>query len=389
MRIWLLTLLVCACSKDAPAPSPVPRETPRPQDTSSGANAPGRDPPAVGPATARAEPAPSLAAAAAAPVPAAHAYPDLGAALVATVPADARVVGFGELHARTDRPVTTSSLARFTRALPAIAARISDLVLETWRIDPACGNTAVQTTTRLETVMKRPETTKSEIAQLVDAARAAHIQPHAMTLTCADYAAIGPAGGDVDPTAMLTLTTRELTRIATSAVRHRDREPRHRPWIALYGGALHNDRFPDPGVAEWSYAAAVDLAAGGRFVEIDLIVPELAADDRVMQREPWFPLVGAPRDPARPVVVWTRGERSFVVILPPSDLRSSAPAAAPSTEPPPARNDPAAPPAPSTEPPPARNDPAAPPAPTAPHPMPAAPPARSKGAGRHPPPSQP
>ena len=39
---------------------------------------------------------------------------------------------------------------------------------------------------------------------------------------------------------------------------HRDKEPTHRPWIAVYGGALHNDRFPEPGVAEWSYAAAID-----------------------------------------------------------------------------------------------------------------------------------
>ena len=43
-------------------------------------------------------------------------------------------------------------------------------------------------------------------------------------------------------------------RIATSAIRHRDREPGHRAWIAIYGGALHTDRFPEPSVAEWSYA---------------------------------------------------------------------------------------------------------------------------------------
>ncbi len=51
---------------------------------------------------------------------------------------------------------------------------------------------------------------------------------------------------------MLGLATRELSRIATSAVKYRDRDPAHRPWIAAYGGALHNDRFPDKSVAEWS-----------------------------------------------------------------------------------------------------------------------------------------
>lgn len=250
------------------------------------------------------------------PVPAHETYADLGAALLAIIPGDARVIGFGELHARTDRAAVASALARFTLALPALADKLSDLVLETWLVDPSCGKAAVQATAKVETEVKRPAATKSEIAVLADAARAAHIQPHAMTLGCADYAAIAPAGGEVDPTAMLSLTTRELRRIATSAIAHRDREPGHRPWIAVYGGALHNDRFPDGSVAEWSYAADVDRATGDHFVEIDLIVPELAEAEPAMQRQQWFPLVGAARDPERPVVVWKRGERSFVVVLP-------------------------------------------------------------------------
>jgi hypothetical protein len=315
LRDCLLTLAICACSKDAAAPTAAPREAVAPNAAPVAAVAASTASPATGPG-----------------VPEARAYPDLAAALVATIPADARVVGFGELHARTDRPrrgidraPVTSSLASFTRALPAIADKLSDLVLETWLVDPACGKAAVQATAKIERTVKRPEETKSEIAELAAAARAAHIQPHAMTLTCADYATIvpRPTGGgsadrEVDPVAMLTLTTRELARIATSAVVHRDKEPQHRPWIAVYGGALHNDRFPDAAVAEWSYAAAVDRVTGGGFVEIDIIVPELADADPVMQREPWFPLVGAPRDPAHPVVVWRRGERSFVVVLPPT-----------------------------------------------------------------------
>jgi hypothetical protein len=247
-----------------------------------------------------------------------RAFRDLAAALIATIPAEVRVVGFGELHARTDRGPARSSLASFRTALPAIAGQLSDLAIETWLVDPACGPAGAQATATIEATVKRPEATRSEIAQLADAARAAGIQPHAMTLRCGDYAAIAPAGGDFDPVAMLSLTTHELGRITTSAVRHRDREPGHRPWVAVYGGALHNDRFPDEAVAEWSYAAAVDRATGDRFLEIDLIVPELAEADPVIQRQPWFPLVGARRDPATPVVVWKRGERSFVVILTPA-----------------------------------------------------------------------
>lgn len=243
------------------------------------------------------------------PLPAHQVYPDLAAAISATVPADARVVGFGELHARIDRASVPSALSRFTAALPAFGDRISDLVVETWIVDPKCGKKAVETTAKVEREVKRPETTKNEVALLADAAKLAKIQAHAMTLGCKDYDALG-AG---DPVVMLGLTTRELQRIAISAVKHRDKDAAHRPWIALYGGALHNDRFPADGTAEWSYAANVDAVTRGKYVEVDLIVPEFAEADATSQAQPWFPLAQAAAD--KPLV-FARGERSFVVILP-------------------------------------------------------------------------
>jgi hypothetical protein len=241
-------------------------------------------------------------------------YADLASALRATIPDNARVIGFGELHMRTDRAQVKSTLARFTAdALPVLADKLSDLVIETWIVEPNCGSAAVEATAKVEITMRRPAETKSDIAILADAARKASIQPHAMRLTCDDYARIAPPGKEVQPEAVLDLTTRELGRIATEAVVHRDREVAHRPWIAVYGGAVHPARFPDPGVAEWSYAAAVDKATDERFVEIDLIVPELAEPDPVSQKQPWFSLVRAADARVR---VWRRGERSFVVVLP-------------------------------------------------------------------------
>jgi len=282
-------LALAACGKTAPAPNagePVLVQAP-PRDAAIVVDAP--------------------------PTPEPGTYADLGEALAAIIPADARVIGFGELHSRVDRAQVTSSLATFAAALPGFGSKLSDLVVETWLVDPGCGKQAVQATAKIEQTVKRPESTKSEIAQLADAARAAGIQAHAMKLSCDDYKTLSPAGKEPDPIAMLTLTTRELTRIATSAVIHRDKEPTHRPWIAVYGGALHNDRFPEPGAAEWSYAAAVDKVTGNHFVEIDVIVPELAAADPTSQKQPWFGLV---EKAAGRVQVWQRGERSFVVMLP-------------------------------------------------------------------------
>jgi hypothetical protein len=279
VRLSLLALV--ACSKEAPPPAP--------------------------PA-----PPPVVSADAAAP---GTAYPDLGAALAAIVPADARVIGFGELHARTDRAQVRSALARFTAdALPAIGDKLSDLIVETWIVDGKCGSAATEATAKIEITTRRPVETKSEVAQLADAARARGIQPHAMRVGCTDYDKISPKGGDVDVEAMLTLTTKELGRIASEAVAHRDREAQHRPWIALYGGALHNDRFPDKAVAEWSYAAKVDALTHDHFVEIDLIVPELADADPASRKQPWYAL--AEHADTKSLQVWKRGDRSFVVIFP-------------------------------------------------------------------------
>lgn len=247
-------------------------------------------------------------------LPSADSYDTLAAALTAVIPADARVLGFGELHQRTDRAQIKSTLARFTEdALPALAPKLSDLILETWLIDKGCGKTATQASATIQTTMKRPEATQTDIGDLANAARKAQIQPHAMRVTCDDYARIAPPGKPIDTPAMLDLETRELGRIATEAVLHRDKEPNHRPWIAVYGGALHNDRFPAAGVEGWSYAAKVDEVTQNRYVEIDLIAPELALPDEVLKKQPWFGLV---EHASARFQVYKRGERSFVIVLP-------------------------------------------------------------------------
>ncbi len=287
-----MLVLVCACGNHDAKPAPTPTPTPTP-----------------------AAPAPTAPASAPAfdAIAAARSYPDLGAALTAIIPADARVIGFGELHSRTDRAQVTSALSHFTtEALPVLKDKLSDLVVETWITDPHCGSAAQEATTKVTVTMRRPVETKSEIAKLADAARAANIQPHAMKLTCDDFARIAPPGKDVQVEAMLDLTTRELGRIASEAITHRDAEPNHRPWIAVYGGALHNDRFPEKGVEDWSYAKKIDDLTHGHFVEVDLIVPELADDDPQSQKQPWFDLV---KHAGHTVQVYPRGERSFVVIL--------------------------------------------------------------------------
>lgn len=260
-----------------------------------------------------ARPAPTVDAGAPAPPPAYELYPDLGAALQAVTRDHPRVIGIGELHSRTDRPApTVSALARLSsEVLPAIGDRVSDLVIETWTVDPTCQK-GVAASHQIESNMKRPASTKSEIGALFGVTRERSITAHVMRLTCDDLAALANDAG-VDAERLLTLVTRELDRITRSAVRYRDEHHESRPLILVYGGALHNDLYPFESTKAWSYALAVDAATGGRYVEVDLYAPELVEGNPLYEHERWYPLL---QQDTHGVMLIERAPRSYLAILP-------------------------------------------------------------------------
>jgi hypothetical protein len=275
-------------------PDPARHSRPTSAGTASGSPAPS--------ATSRRAPAPAL--------PAYEEHDDLATAVTSVLPLSTRLVGIGELHARTDLPSAPSTLARFTEAvLPALADRTSDLVLETWTTDPSCGKVSAQATESLRAATRRPAATQDDLGSLVQNAKQRGVRAHAMRVTCDDYRAMAD-GGDQAIVHMMDLTTAELTRLSTALLTRSPNEAR--PLVIVYGGALHNDRFPDTGVETWSYAAAVEQPSRQTYVELDLIVPELAEVDPATARKPWAPLLGV----SRRVVTYRRGERSYVIILP-------------------------------------------------------------------------
>jgi hypothetical protein len=242
----------------------------------------------------------------------------LAAAIVALVTPKTRLFGLGELHSRVDRPNAPSTLIRFTEELlPALPDRTSDLILETWTVDGRCGTVAAAATASLQAATRRPESTQNELGILVSRSRGRGLRAHSMRVSCDDYKAMA-AGGDDAIVHMLDLTASELTRLAVTLLRRAAAtapatsaiaEP---PLIVIYGGALHNDRFPTAGLASWSYAPSVEADSERTYLEVDLITPELAQDDPALASEPWAPLLGA----SSRVVTYQRGERSYVVILP-------------------------------------------------------------------------
>lgn len=241
-------------------------------------------------------------------------YPDVASAAVAILVDQPRVIGIGEIHERTDRDGGGKpALVRLAgELLPALASRTSDLVIETWMVDPAC-KTGVAQSHQVETAMRRPTSTKTQISSLFGVTKANSITAHVMRLTCADLDAVANQAG-VEAEQLLAIVTRELDRVTRSAVRYRDEHQETRPLVLVYGGALHNDLYPYKSTRQWSYALSVDTAVGGRYVELDLYAPEQVEGNPLYEGEDWYPLVA--KTAADRVVLVERAPHSYLMLLP-------------------------------------------------------------------------
>ena len=62
-----------------------------------------------------------------------------------------------------------------------------------------------------------------------------------------------------------------------------DNEP-----VLVYGGAMHNDLFPRAGHERWSFGPELDRVTAHRYVELDLIVPEMISESDAWMAQPWY-----------------------------------------------------------------------------------------------------
>lgn len=244
------------------------------------------------------------------PEPSFERYPDLAhAALALLDAARPRVVGFGEYHETRGGPRVASSLVRFRdQILPAIAPRASDLVVETWVEPKGCSEKVARVTDEVVERIDRPPESENQILGLLRSARELGLEGHLLEMSCDDMAAVR-SGADVDYEKLLGAITEGLYGAAVTALDGAGDDA----MIVVYGGSMHNDVFPYSGLETYSYAERMIQRTGGRFLEIDLFVPELIAGSKLFAGEPWFPV--AARE-ARPdsVLVFHRGPKSALII---------------------------------------------------------------------------
>lgn len=257
-----------------------------------------------------AEPAPPPPA-----LPPHRVFPSAAAALEAVLASNPHILGIGELHSTTAGPRVPSTLSVFTAQLfPVLAPHLTDLVLETWRVDGACGAPAAEVTEKVEAETERPPQTKSDLVVLIEAAVATGVRPHDLAFSCPEYQSMHDPAGDVRFGELLRLLTEKLQAFAVLA------SETPNATMVLYGGAVHNDLFPTAALATYAYGPEVRKRAGVNYVELDLYQPELLTP--TLTEASWAPLL-AVTGPAH-VVLYERGPQSFVLLLPTADRPGGA-----------------------------------------------------------------
>jgi hypothetical protein len=210
-----------------------------------------------------------------------------GAAIATLMPDPGGVIAFGELHQTKATAKVRSAISRFTdEILPVVAPHASHLIVETWITRGTCGEAEAQVTKEVARTTERPVETESEIMKLLRRAKELGVAPHVLDVGCEEYAVLAGTNGAVDYDKLLTITNQHLERAIGQGLLL-PRAP-GRPLVVVYGGALHNDLFPDPTLAKYTFGRHVHAATRGAYREIDLYVPEMVYTTPALHAEPWY-----------------------------------------------------------------------------------------------------
>ena len=245
------------------------------------------------------------------------------AAFRAVLEREPLVLAVGEAHAQRGSEAVASSTRRFADAfLPLLQNKASALVLEIWVATGGCGKVEQKVAAQQKPVTESHAAgNQQEFLWLGRRAKALGIEPRALVPSCEQYRKIAGAGS-ADISEMLRMiaeaTLTEVQRLLDS------REPAESRMIVAYGGALHNDLAPRPGREAWSFGPELERRSGGRYVELDLIVPEYIKDSEVWQALPWYRHFDRERHD-RHTLLFNPSPSSYVLIFPKTELPNPGP----------------------------------------------------------------
>lgn len=198
------------------------------------------------------------------------------------------ILAVGEYHEVKGAPKVPSAIARFTKTLlPALAGKVTSLIVETWMLNGRCGAAEKQATAAVAKTTQRPDSTEDEVTTLLDRTYAMGVKNHILVIDCDDYRSMLDDAGELDGEASLLLVKRKVEEKALEVMEKEEGGTPERV-LLLYGGAIHNDLEPLPEWRPYSFGQQLSRETGGHLVELDLLVPEYVEGDEDLVKEPWF-----------------------------------------------------------------------------------------------------
>ena len=308
-----LTLALLACSRTPPPPAEPEAKAPPDAATS----VPRLPVASIAPAVAR----PPNATACGGAGPTCFRFATAADAFQWVLAKDPLILAIGEAHAQKGTESIASSTKRFTETLlPLAAPRSSDIVVELWAPDPKCQREVKQVASAQKPVIAaQASTNQNEYVTLGTKAKEAGMTPWLLRPTCDDFGMLADAGEDAVG-AMLGLVKRLTQEKVTQLYGKNQRAAIAPPKMVLaYGGALHNDLDPPDATKEYSFGPELSRLSGGRYVELDLIVPEYVKKSPTWEKLPWFADFEADHAGGKTVdkaTVYVLAERSIVLVFP-------------------------------------------------------------------------
>ncbi|HYO95294.1 MAG TPA: hypothetical protein VER33_12320 [Polyangiaceae bacterium] len=278
-------LLAGCATREPPAARKLPQEassraltTPSAPAIASSQAPLASSPPALGATAASAAPCGALGC---------LAFPSVESAFAHVLASNPRILAVGEIHAQKGSAPVPSATRRFTeQLLPALAGRASNLVLELWVASGKCGKVEQRVAEQQRPVSEgQAQGNQGEFVALGRRARELGIEPQALTPSCDEYKAIASAGpADID---------RMLQMIAEATLRQLQQllalpSTADPTMLLAYGGALHNDVLPRAGREHWAFGPQLRASMQGRYVELDLVVPEHIRDSESFRSLSWY-----------------------------------------------------------------------------------------------------
>jgi hypothetical protein len=235
------------------------------------------------------------------------------------------VLGIGEVHAPAGALVP-SAARRFTEdLLPTLHGRASDLLLELMMPPGGCTDAVAEVRhAQAPVTSSHAEGAQNEYLAMGEVARKLGIVPDMLRPTCSDMSAIRRAGDGAIDISLATIARLTGAQAARLADRDEASDADRGKMIIVYGGALHNDLSPSSDdAARWSYAPALDAHVRGRFVAIDLVVPEFMGSGASWTALLWWPAYDAAErgghlqeDKATLLRVGGADAKTFVLVFP-------------------------------------------------------------------------